>query len=669
MKELVYFLVTRNYAAVLLLLGLAGGLYLNSLGNDFQYDDRHSISENPHLRTLTNLPAFFLDAKMFSRDPDKAMYRPLVLVSLALNHTWSGYEVYSYHLINILLHGLCALLVWGILRQIGRPVCMALLGALLFVVHPLCSEPVNYISSRSELLAGLGVLGSFWLYLVACRRSQVWLWATSVALFALGLLSKSVAIVLPALILCSDLSRARLGRRVYWRYIPYALVGVGYLVAVRGFVHKAVFAQPVRALDIQLGTQLKALLYYAKLLLMPVDLNVHHAFSESGLESPATLASLLLLVSLMICFAGCRKSRKEVFLGLGWVALTLAPTFVVPLNVLVNEHRLYLPLVGAIILLTGLERLERVPGLLWGTILLVGLLGILVIQRNAVWKNELTLWSEAAHQAPGAVRPYVYMGNYLRENGAPEKALELYREALRLEPELVAARNNLGNTYRQLQRWDEAIESYQIILADHPQSGDVRYNLARVYQEAGQLEKARRAYLLVSPENFHHDLALNNLGTLHEHRGRLDSAYFYYRAALALQPQSRDAGSNLERLERELSHHVGNLRRGGQLEQIEQLCRQILQRNSRHREARYILAGSLYEQRHYSASIAQNQRVLEYHPDFGAAYLQLAAALEASGRLEEAAQAYRNLLQRGGPSDILAQGRQRLEYLLRRQKP
>lgn len=668
MKELIYFLVSRNYAAILLLLGLAGGLYLNSLGNDFQYDDRHSIRENPHLRSLANLPAFFLDAEMFSRDPDKAMYRPLVLVSLALNHAWSGYEVHSYHLVNILLHALCAVLVWGILRQIGRPVCTALLGALIFVVHPLCSEPVNYISSRSELLAALGVLGSFWFYQLARRRSRCWPWVASVALFVLGLLSKSVAIVLPALLLCSDFSRGHLERRSFRRYLPYGLVALGYLLLVRGFVHKAVFAQPVRPLDIQLGTQLKALSYYAKLLFMPVDLSVHHAFSESGLDAPATLASLLLVVSLMICFACCGKSHRGVFLGLGWVVLTLAPTFVVPLNVLVNEHRLYLPLVGAIILLSGLERLERIPGLSWGTMLVVGLLGILVIQRNALWENELTLWSEAARQAPGEVRPYVYMGNYLRENGAPEKALELYREALELEPKLVAARNNLGNAYRQLQRWDEAIANYQAVLADHPQAEDVRYNLGRVYQEAGQPEKARRAYLLVSPDNYHYDLALNNLGTLHEYEGRLDSAYFYYRAALALRPQSRDAGSNVERLERELSHHVGTLRRGGQLEQIEQLCRQILHRNSRHRQALYALAGSLYEQRRYSESIVQNQRLLEYHPDFGAAYLQLAAALEASGRLVEAAQAYRNLLQRGGSTDILQQGRQRLEYLLRRQK-
>jgi tetratricopeptide (TPR) repeat protein len=668
LKKLVYLLVTRNYAAALLLLGLAGVLYGNSLGNDFHYDDRHSIRENYHLRTLANLPEFFVDAALFSRDPDKAMYRPLLLSSLALNHAWSGYEVYSYHLVNILLHGLCALLVWGILREIGRPVCMALLGGLLFVVHPVCTEPVNYISSRSELMAALGVLGSFWLYLLARRRPQGWIRAASVVFFALGLLSKSVAITLPALLLCGDWCQGRLERRHFWRYLPYGVVALIYLGMVGGFVQKAVFAQPVRSLEMQLGTQVKALLYYVQLLFMPVNLNVHHGFAESGLSDPAALASLLVLVSLAACFAARSKSRNGVFLGVGWIALTLAPTILVPLNVLVNEHRLYLPLVGAIILLTGMERLERVPGLLWGTVLVLGLMGVMVTQRNMVWKNEFTLWSEAANQAPLEVRPYVYMGNYLRENGAPEKALELYEKALQLDPHLVAARNNQGNTYRQLQRWEEAIKTYQMILREQPQLGDVRYNLALSYQEAGELERARQYYLSVAPENYHYDLALNNLGTLHERQGRPDSAYYYYRAAVVARPQSRDGRSNLERLERELGQHVLKLRQEGRLDQIEALCRQVLERNQRHRQARYALALCLYEQRRYSDSIVENKRLLEYYPDYGEGYLHLAAALEASGRLGEARQAYQDLLDRGGDPEVLEDGRQRLQHL-RSQKP
>ena len=80
---------------------LVSGLYLSSLDNSFHYDDRHVIVENPHIRSLDRLPQFFLQPAYFSRDADKAMYRPLLLCSLALNYAWSGYQTYSYHLVNI----------------------------------------------------------------------------------------------------------------------------------------------------------------------------------------------------------------------------------------------------------------------------------------------------------------------------------------------------------------------------------------------------------------------------------------------------------------------------------------------------------------------------------------------------------------------------------------
>jgi len=656
-------LIARKGAAGLLILGLVGLLYADSLGNAFQYDDRHSIVENPHIRSLENLPGFFVEPEHFSRDADKAMYRPLVLVSLALNHAWSGYETYSYHLINVLLHGLCALLVWGILLESRLSSRTALMGGLLFAAHPLGSEPVNYISSRSELLGAGGVLGSFWLYQLAEDRPG-WKGRTgSVLLFAGGLLAKSVAIVLPVLLACRDYGRGRLDREGAKRYLPYGIVALVYLVLVRGFLTRAVLTQPVRSMTVQLGTQTKALLYYLKLFFMPVGLNVHHAFAESSLFEELPLVCLLALASLLVCCRRGIQKREHVFLGLTWMLVTLAPTLIVPLNVLVNEHRLYLPLVGFIIALSGLG---KVSGRGWGVVLFLVFLGVLTAKRSAVWENEHTLWADAARKAPGEVRPYVYMGNYARAVGEPEKALTYYQQALELEPRNPAALANLGNACRDLGRLEEAADIFRGILMDHPEMGDVRYSLARVHQEAGDVEQARVHYLAVPVESAHYQLALNNLGTLHEKEGQVDSALYYYRRVLGENPESPEGRANLDRFLRELVRKVEALFAKGDFKQAEAVCRQVLREDGRHRQARFFLAVSLFQQARYSESIAENQKLVELHPHFDDGWLQLANALEASGRLEEARQAYEELLARARSADLRQVAGQRLRRLLER---
>ena len=118
--------------------------YHNSFDNSFHFDDSHSIVDNPHIRSLANIPRFFVDPAAFSVMPQGAMYRPLLLVSYALNYAVSGYEIASYHVVNFLLHVVNAGLVYLLgLRLLG---CRrsALMGAALFAVHPVLSEPVNY---------------------------------------------------------------------------------------------------------------------------------------------------------------------------------------------------------------------------------------------------------------------------------------------------------------------------------------------------------------------------------------------------------------------------------------------------------------------------------------------------------------------------------------------
>ena len=297
----------KAFSALLILVSLML-LYAPAADNSFQYDDRHSIVENPHLRALDNWPAFFVDPTLFSRDADKAMYRPLVLLSLALNYAWSGYEPYSYHWFNLGIHALSSLLVWGILLRLGRPPWVALMGGLFFALHPLCAEPVNYISSRSELMAGLGCLGALWFYMGSVQEASRRLYVLSLACFALGLLSKSIAIMALLWPAVWDWQRSRTFR--WAAYAPLGGIALLYLWGVRQFIERAVLSEPVRTMGEQIATQLKGLAYYAYLLWAPFSLSVDHAFCASTLGEPLVLLVAMALTSRQRPWAYTSRHRK-----------------------------------------------------------------------------------------------------------------------------------------------------------------------------------------------------------------------------------------------------------------------------------------------------------------------------------------------------------------------
>ena len=131
--------------------------YGTALLGTFVYDDLHSVRNNPAIRSLANIPAYFTDVEMFS-SLQNDMYRPLLLTSFALNHAVGGLDAWVYKLTNILIHAANAGLLFGIGRRLGAAVVPAMFGALLFGVHPLASEAVNMVSGRSDLLMTLGLL-------------------------------------------------------------------------------------------------------------------------------------------------------------------------------------------------------------------------------------------------------------------------------------------------------------------------------------------------------------------------------------------------------------------------------------------------------------------------------------------------------------------------------
>jgi hypothetical protein len=334
--------------------------YHNSFGNSFHDDDSHSIVDNLHVRSLDNVPRFFFEPGTFSIMPQARMYRPVLLVSYALNYAVGEYDVFGYHLVNLVIHLANAWLVWllagALLSQ--RPgasvyntptdtlpsdddyLSDSTLAALLFTVHPVMSEPVNYISSRSSLLATFFFLLAFLLLAQAARYGPSRRHHVLLAVFCLaGLGSKSIAITFAA-VGAVFLVTCRPRFKPWTLLIAPSVASVAYVVGTREIVGKAL-GQPTRPLIEQWATQLKAFVFYIRTSVMPVQLSVEPQFSVSGPGDSHVIAAGLALLSLAVVLLCLRGRSGPVALAAAWTALTLLPSSLVPLHVLVNEHRLF----------------------------------------------------------------------------------------------------------------------------------------------------------------------------------------------------------------------------------------------------------------------------------------------------------------------------------------
>ena len=521
------------YVAILSIVALGCLTYSNSFHNSFHYDDEHSIIENPNIRSLGSIPRFFVDAGTFSGLDEARMYRPLLMVTLALNYAFGGYEPFGYHLVNLLFHLCNSILLWILAARLGAGRCEALLAALVFVVHPMATEPVNYISSRSSLMAGFCCLCGMVLLTRPRSRGTAWIAAIS-AWYLGGLASKAVTTSFPVIAAVYLWSRSRLK---HW-HLPTTLAGItlAYMVGTRAIISKAVL-EPVRPLDVQAATQAKAFVFYVWTVIMPVRQSVEPQFSMTTgwLETPVVMALAFGLT--LVAVALRTASRHRMILPTVWFFAALLPTSAIPLNVLVNEHRLYLSMVGFGLMLGVLFSMgsPRLKGIM---MLSLPLLIALSFERNKVWRDGETLWGDAVSKGPGMARPHVNLGKAYIEAGRFREAIAESRRALEINPGLPRAYYNVGWAHHSLEELDLAVAHYKRAIELEPKLIEAYNNLGNVYQEQGRSDRAfatyNRALEFRPVRQIYH-----NLGNAFLRHGEPDSARIAFEQAIQLDPKDK----------------------------------------------------------------------------------------------------------------------------------
>lgn len=569
----------RPKRAVLLLVAVCLLANFGALRPGFIHDDHRIIEQNDLTADLKHLPQIFSSGYWSTADERVTnLYRPLTILSFALDRAVHGLRPLGFRLVNLLLHLLATVLVFRLAgRSFAGPADRAALwAALLFAVHPVHAEVLGEIVGRSELLAAAGGLASVLAFLrarVAGERPGSGsapgpLHALSLASFALAFLAKENAAVVPGLIVLADLLVVR--RRPAWKYHLASVATLALILALRlgalgglnpsGPVHFV--DNPIATLSFVDGrlTALAVLARYASLLVWPARLAIDYSYAAipaaTGPFEPGVVAGSLLLAGWGLGVALSWRRAPAAAFALAWMGMALAPVanLLYPIGTIMAERLLYFPSVGFCMLAAlALERgiastaVGRArPSLAAVAVALVVLaLAARNVSRLRDWRDDYTIFKAALRVEPESVRSLFNYASACEERGDDSPAIESYDKAIRLWPGYADAHYNLAGALSRRKRTQESVAHYREALRLRP--GDVRFmvNLAHELIGIDRAAEARdllRRAVAIDPRS---DRAFTTLGMADLALGDPQAALLAYREAARLQPENADYLRNL----------------------------------------------------------------------------------------------------------------------------
>jgi len=546
-------LLAAALTAVLTLLA-----YSNSFSAPFQFDDFHQIVNNPYIRRLANIPMFFVDPSLGSFDVSLRGYRPLTLVSFALDYAVSDGGLWPFHLTNLLLHVINAFLVFLIVRAMpkasagkGGVNAAALPAALVFALHPIQTGAVTYISGRAALLATMFCLLAFHSFL-RYRADGGRLWhVLSCVFFLSGLLSKEMAVCLPGLMLAYDFVFASGRRRWPW-YVPFAAALILYLMVRRSLAGYVTAPFLPYGAGAYLMSEAGALLLYLRLLVLPVNQNADYDLpATTALDPKVIVAALFIAAMLYLLYRLRSKDPVLAFFGL-WFFIALVPeSTLIPIPDIAVEYRLYLPSVGfiaaAVMFADGLfkkrETMKKVLALP-----LIAMLLILTVNRNAVWATETSLWADVVRKSPYSGRAHGNLGNAHYRAGRYSDAIREFGKATEVDPGGglgYVMYNNLGLCYYELGMYEEALTEFRRTIGINPDFVEAYCNMGAVLYDTGRFRESEDVLKKAISMNPGFDLAHLNLGLAYRKTFRYKEALTEFETAAALSPRDFEIRYNL----------------------------------------------------------------------------------------------------------------------------
>jgi len=537
------------------------------LANGFvSWDDYETISRNARVTSpsVGNLLYYW-------RNPHMHLYAPLtytIWMTLAGVARMVGdggpLPASLFHGASLVLHVLSSLVVYALLRRLVAQPIAALLGALLFALHPVQLEPVAWTSGLKDVLCGLLIWTAVWQYHRFATDGSKGAYALALTTFVLGMLAKPTAMVTPLILLVMDLWVVRRGvRKAMVALLPWLLLTVASAVwTAKSQPPSDVVPKVAPALRPLVATD--ALAIYLYKLFVPLNLTFDPGRRPDWVVARGYVwyTWLVPVAALMLlAWAWRRFNRRD-----GFAATLLVFAAIVPLICLapvlrlrsfdfqqystVAEHYLYPAMVGpallaAVFLGARVARPDKRAATVGVASVVLALLAVVSHVQTYYWKDNLTLFTHAVDVNPNSYAALNSLAATYVETGQADRAIEPARRAVELRPSYARYYLTLGNALGATNRLDEAKAAYRQAIALAPEEPSAHSNLAGVLARSGDLNAAEaevREALRLDPQDAQAHL---NLGTMYAQGGRNEDAISELEASLQLNPNSAIAHANL----------------------------------------------------------------------------------------------------------------------------
>jgi tetratricopeptide (TPR) repeat protein len=489
---------------IILLTGATLLTYGNSLLNGFVWDDHDIVVNNPLNRDHARIAEVFSSADSTISGNQDAYYRPLNRLTYMLEYQIFGLRPAGYHAGNIIIHLMTAILLYALaLKLMGRAV-PAFIAALLFVVHPVNAESVNFISARNGLLAAFFVLLTAISYLHAeavHRKSYYYL---SGLLFFLGLLCKEPALMLPIVLFLFGMTGVRTFstgiKEKLLSYLPFAL-GAGVYAVLRTNALSSVIGGN-RIAD-GLGERLLQNIYiipkYVTIILFPLQLNALYSVPDDILAEAAWLVPIWLVLLAFILMLDRKKA--VVRFGLLWVAINFIPiSNIVPIpSAPMAERYLYLPAIGLwlivadqVCVLYERSAFKRALIAIGASIMIC--LSVITLQRNGDWRDNIAFYTHMGKRNPDSALAHFSLGLAHWERDEIPQAQSEWKRTAEIDPRYFNVLAFLGQSYVRINSFEQAEYYYTKQIEVYPDDATAVYNLALIKEKLNKPGEALRYY-------------------------------------------------------------------------------------------------------------------------------------------------------------------------------
>jgi tetratricopeptide (TPR) repeat protein len=544
--------------AIVLISIVALFAYFNSLHGDFVLDDYQFYSDPQIDHPLKSLMAA----------------RPVIALSLALNHRVDGLNTRGYHALNLAVHALAAFFLYALVRRTllmprfeGRfdewAGWIGLACALVWMVHPLQTQSVTYVIQRCESFMGMFFLASLWCYVRGATAERgLWWYVAAVFCCALGAGCKEMMPMLVPIALLYDRTFLTGSWResIRKRWAVLAGISVPPAAGILALFFSGLFTNPDSTVGFGVKlhtpysyalTQSEVIIHYLRLAVYPVgqvldyvDWKPRTTLAECWLTLSAILG--LLTITAIGVWKRCAWSFPA-----AWFFIILAPSSsIVPVQDVAFEHRMYLPLAGIVVLIvcgiawaalkvSSFVRQSSIPGVVLGIVACATIftLGTMTAARNEDYSSAARLYADNVDKRPGNGRARLNLALHLLAGGDTVGAETQLNEALRLPLQMPNLQTQQVRVLRESGRTAEAIQLGQLLLAAKPNSDDDALELGLSLLADGRVAESlpllKRATEKFPTKKFTH----LNYGVALEQTGHLDEAMIEYRAARDLDPE------------------------------------------------------------------------------------------------------------------------------------